>query len=606
MTPAAKLAAGKGAVGYLRVSSREQTDNWSLGRQEDVIRAWSAEHHIPLVDLVTAPDGWESGKDFEDRAGWQAVERHLATGAVGWIVVAAIDRLSRDLQQLAEKVRGWEDQGIAVVAPGMGYGDPVGIGRFMLFIHGLIAEHERHRIIGRVIPGMKARIAAGLPLGRIPLGYRVVAKQHDGPGRPQNCLEPDPATAPIISAIYAEALSHPDIGDRRMAGWAAQRWPDRTWSPGRVTGILTNPVYAGVLEASVGDKAVVRPGNHPAIIDILDFARLQTLRQQRAADLAHGLDAVRASSLLGGIVRCGRCGGAVTWREGPQMPPQPPPFDVTGRYECRGTAGSAGCGTVWNKEIETFVVRALEILLEREAGCIRSIVHDAVERLPGQLDERRKQAESNLAAIDAEVVRITEDLAVGLLTSDAYTTLIKAFDVRRAAAESLLATIDGWTYLARLIMVREGPGAGKLRWVTIQEAIMHLSLPEKRRLLHALSSTITIMPLDRIGHLDGPGEDHDRGIFTGVTVESAITTGPSTMIALGMARLLATEPGYDVARGLEGCGWTKQDSVPETITWSYVSSDPQDGIPTQTLTMSDGDVQRPESLRNPLDANRTL
>ena len=605
MTPAEKLAAGRRAIGYLRVSSRGQTDNWSISRQEDVIRTWSKTYTIPLIDLVTAPDGWESGKDFDDRVGWQAVERHLATGTVGWIVVANIDRLSRDLQQLAEKVRIWEDMGIAVCAPGMGFGDPVGIGRFMLFFHGLLAEHERHRIMGRVIPGMKARIAAGLPLGRIPLGYRVVTKSHNGPQKSRNGLGPDPATASMISSLFAEALRHPEMGDRRLAGWAAQRWPEHSWSPGRVSGILTNIVYTGVLHASVGDHAVVCPTNHPEIVGILDFARLQAQRQQRAADSANGLDAVRAVSLLGGIVRCGRCSGAVTWREGPSSPAQPPPFDVTGRYECHGHADSPGCGAVWSKQIETFVIRALEWLLEREAGCLRALAYDAVDRLPGQLDERRKQAESDVAAIDAEVIRITDDLASGRMSSDAYMVVIKEFDARRAAAESLLTTIDGWTYLAQLIMVREGPGAGALRWVTIQEALMRLSLPEKRRLLGALSQRITIERPERIGSLDGPGEDHERGIFTGVTVETASVSGVSSIIALGMARLLASEPGYDVARGLEGCGWTKQKSAPGTMAWSYGSGDSPHGIPLPTMVLSVDGVQQPESFRRPLDARPT-
>ena len=131
---------------------------------------------------------------------------------------------------------------------------------------------------------------------------------------------------------------------------------------------------------------------------------------------------------------------------------------------------------------------------------------------------------------------------------------------------------------------------------------MRLSLPEKRRLLSALSQRITIERPERIGSLDGPGEDHERGIFTGVTLETASVAGVSSIIALGMARLLASEPGYDVARGLEGCGWTTQKSAPGTMAWSYGSGDSPHGIPMPTMVLSVDGVQQPESFRRPLDA----
>ena len=578
MTPAQKIAAGKCAVGYMRVSSREQTDGWSLKRQEAEIRAWAQQNNIPLIAVVTAPDGWESGKDFDDRVGWKLVEEHLAGGTVGWIVVAAIDRLSRNLSQLAERMRTWENLDIAVVAPGIGYGDPAGVGRFFLHLHGLLAEHERERLIGRVLPGMKARVAAGLPLGRLPMGYRLVAEPVHEHQKSQVRMAPDPATAPIVTALFEYALRHPEMGDRRLAVWAKQRWPLESWSPGRITSILTNPVYMGLLAVSIGTDDVNRHDNHPPLLPVLDFLRLQSLRQQRAGDSARGLDAVRAASWLGGIVRCGKCGGSVTWREGVSLssslssPPRSLLSDASGRYECRGQAASHGCGTVWSKDIEILVQRALECLLENEAGCLRELARNAVEQLPAQLDERRKQADADLTAISAAEIRMTTELAEGRMDGGAYAKAIESLNLRRTAAETLLTAIDGWTYLAQLIMLRDGPGAGTLRWVTIQEAMLRLSLPEKRRLLHALSPSITLEPPGSIGGLDGPGEDHQRGIFTGVRFDEVTLAGPISVIAQGMSRLLATEPGHDVAGGLERWGWTPQENVTGTKTWTQGES----------------------------------
>ncbi len=581
MTPAEKRAAGMGAIGYVRVSTHEQTEGWSLARQEAEIRAWAHQYDIRLIDVVTAPDGWESGKDFE-RIGWQAVERHIAQGTVGWIVVAAIDRLSRNLQQLAEHMRTWEDQNIAVVAPGMGHHDPAGLGRFLLHLHGLFAEHERQRLIGRVIPGMKARLAAGLPLGRLPLGYRLVSDSRDGHQKPRTRLVPEAATAPVVQALFAEALRSPEHGDRRMAAWAAERWPTLSWSPGRVAGILTNLIYTGLLDASVGTEAIVKPDNHPGLIDLVDFARLQVIRQQRAADRDRGLNAVRATSWLGGIVKCGRCGGAVTWRENSLSPPHPTPATGTGQYECRGAAGQHGCGSVWAREIEAFVQRAIEKLLEQDVGQLHAIAADALHRLPAHLDERRARAEADLASITTNEARFTNDLAEGRLSGAAYTTAVETFEARRSAATSLLTEIDGWTYLSRLVVIRDGAAPGTLRWVTLQEAIGRLTLPERRRLLHALSPTITLADLDTMGPLGGAGEDPVHGVFTGVSFARPKLEGVSSVIALGMARLLVTEPGHDVARGLAVSGWSPTGGPAKPV-WTGPHDSQTNGALPQTI-----------------------
>ena len=267
MTPAHKRAAGKGVVGYIRVSSAGQTEGWSLGSQEQSIRDWAERHTIHLIAIEVAPDGCESGATaFDDRVGWLAVESHIATGRVGWIAVAAIDRLSRDLGALADRVRRWIEHDIAIVAPAQGYDQLEGVGPFMLHLWGAMADHERKRLLGRVLPGMEARLHAGLPLGTQPYGYRVAVDAPVNGQRPRRHLVPDPVTAPVVAMLYQQALARPDWGDRRLATWAAQQWPTESWSPGRIANTLTNPIYTGVLRSAVRKESVLLLDNHPAIV----------------------------------------------------------------------------------------------------------------------------------------------------------------------------------------------------------------------------------------------------------------------------------------------------------------------------------------------------
>lgn len=561
MTPDQKRAAGKGVVGYLRVSAAGQTDGWSLGSQERSIRAWAAEHSLAIIAIEQAPDGHESGAlAFDDRVGWQAVERHLATGRVGWIAVSAIDRLSRDLQSLADRVRDWLERDIAVVAPTQGYGQLDGIGSFLLHIWGALAEHERKRLIGRILPGMRARLEGGLPLGTQPWGYRVASDVPLAGHRPRKHLEPDPVAGPIITALFRQALAHPEWGDRQMAAWAARQWPDQRWSVGRVAKLLAHEIYTGVLRGSVRGVPTVILGNHPPLVDPAEFTAVQAARRQRAQDRRNGLQAIHAASWLGGIVRCGCCGGAVTWRA---FTPRERTDARTGgrapdlgRYMCSGGGCSAvdgaarhGCGASWPQDIETFVWRALERLLDADIGMLHAIAQEAVETLPSCLDERHRRAQAELERIDAEEVQATDDLADGGLSAEAYARLVADLEQARQAARALLTETDGWTYLARLIAVHDGPTGGAWRWVPFQAAFFTLSMPERRRLLRAVAQRITLVDPAVFATMH---EDHAAGRFHGVTVEAWTASGARSPIALGMARMLTHHPGWDVVWGTRG------------------------------------------------------
>jgi DNA invertase Pin-like site-specific DNA recombinase len=581
VTPQQKVAAGMGVVGYLRISSRGQTEGWSLEQQERAIRDWAQPQGIPVIAIESAPDGYEGGAvGFDDRVGWQAVERHVATGKVGWVAVAAIDRLSRDLGQLSGQIWTWEEQGIAIVAPGLGYGDPAGVGRFLLQLWGMLAEHERARLISRILPGMSARLQSGLPLGPMPLGYRVEAAAPVAGRRTARRLVPDPATAPVVVALFRQAVAQPTWGDRVMARWAERQWPQLGWTHGRVAGILENGIYTGVLRGSVQGEAVVILDNHTPVVSAAEFAQVQALRAQRARDLEMGLNAVSAPSWLGGIVRCGSCGGRVTWQTSTQPDGGAVRSDAAlrGRYVCSGRSASAAegpakpaCGKTWMQDIETFVWRAVEYLLEQGRSDLRALVNDAVELIPSLLDERRRQAAAQRAAADVDEERLTDDLAAGRISQQDFLAACERSGAQRTAAQVMLEETDGWSYLARLVTVRDGPSGGSKRWLSIADAWGMLDSAERRRLLHAVAERVALTDPVSWEKREAP-EDPAAGRFTGVTVTGWSGTKGRSMLALGLARALVQRPGWDLAAGLRATGWEPE---PETggTEWQQVADE---------------------------------
>lgn len=94
-------------VGYVRVSTRQQTLGDSMEAQEEAIRAWAeAAGHVVVAILE---DGGESGKLAEDqRPGLLAALSMLEAGEAEALVVQRLDRLARALHvQEAVLARAW-------------------------------------------------------------------------------------------------------------------------------------------------------------------------------------------------------------------------------------------------------------------------------------------------------------------------------------------------------------------------------------------------------------------------------------------------------------------------------------------------------------------
>src|ERR1035438_4834804 len=81
------------AIGYVRVSTDKQADRGvSLEAQVEKIRAMATVHDVELVEIIT--DAGESAKDL-DRPGMVRILEMVQSRAVGMVIVAKLDRLTR-------------------------------------------------------------------------------------------------------------------------------------------------------------------------------------------------------------------------------------------------------------------------------------------------------------------------------------------------------------------------------------------------------------------------------------------------------------------------------------------------------------------------------
>src|ERR1035438_9085891 len=86
-------------IGYVRVSTDKQADRGvSLEAQVEKIRAMATVHDVELLDVIV--DAGESAKTL-DRPGMARVLEMVASRAVGMVIIAKLDRLTRSVRDLA-------------------------------------------------------------------------------------------------------------------------------------------------------------------------------------------------------------------------------------------------------------------------------------------------------------------------------------------------------------------------------------------------------------------------------------------------------------------------------------------------------------------------
>lgn len=377
----------------MRVSrkGKRDPDKWlTVPAQRRAIERWVKDHGHRLVDLREDID--ISGR-LDDRPNLEAIVAQVERGELGGLVVAKVDRFSRDLAYGAMVARRIEraggtfvaaDDGVVLSPKGRDFGG--NDAAHFLFAQLLsMSDFFGRRVTRTWHDTIDRRV---LEHGRHWSDVANFGYAKDDDGR----LVPDDRWAPFL----VEAFERRANGDGCST---IARWLDahdvRTGSGGRPThrwvkDLLRNRVYLG--EARAGKR--VREGAHPALIDegLFAAAQLQTGAPRRRPVVAEA-----DAPVLSGLVRCWHCRTVMTgaFTSGRQRVYRCRRFHSGG--ECSGPAGA----------LEAEVLELVEPIFWRTLG--------ADVRARGVTDDegigKRLQADVDRARRALEVYRDAEDLA---------------------------------------------------------------------------------------------------------------------------------------------------------------------------------------------------
>lgn len=368
------------AIGYTRVSTGEQADSGSsLDEQRDRIEAW-AEREGYDVEVLT--DAGISGRR-DDRPNLAAALNAEAEA----FVVAKLDRLGRGARYLLELFERFEAHGVRFVALSDGIDTSTMGGKTIMRFLAVIAETESDNIAERNRMAATALHRQGRYNGPAPIGYRFE----------DALLVVIPGEAGVVRRIFAEY-----VGGRNLSqiarGLNADGIPTKRggcWRQGTLGDLIRNPVYVGRIRL----KSEHADGIHEAIVEVDVFERAQQLARAMSTRKGRGGGRPPAGNHLfsGAMLRCGRCGEAMT-------PRTPYNRKHSQYYVCAGVQ-NLGCAMpqVRRDLVDTAVYSYFE-----QVGLDVEATQQAIEE--GR-DRRVAEISALLAQADAEAHRAADRLA---------------------------------------------------------------------------------------------------------------------------------------------------------------------------------------------------
>ncbi|WP_309546871.1 recombinase family protein [Rhizobium rhizogenes] len=429
-TPA--LAMPRRAALYLRVSTGRQAEqDLSIPDQRRQLVGYCEGRGIEIVAEYVEPGA--SATD-DKRPSFQRMmdEATQKPPPFDTIIVHSFSRFFRDQFQLEFYFRRLAKNGVKLTSITQDLGeDPMSA--MMRQIMALFDEYQSKENAKHTLRAMRENARQGYWNGsRPPFGYRIVAAEMRG-ARTKKKIEPDPALIDTVRMIFRLARLGVEGGDGPMGvrqiahylnGRGLRTQTGGRWGIGTVHDLLTRSTYMGVHRFNVSGKRKGTTKNPedivevavPAIIDKEEFEEVGEMMRSRA----HQLKAARfvsGGTLLGGVVFCADCGGAMTLRTSGKG-------EEYRYYTCCTAArqGKTGCNgrSIRMDELDGLVVDHLETRLlapKRLETVLAGIVDRRADRVDKEKD--RITALRHLAAdTEEKLTRLYRAIEEGLADLD--------------------------------------------------------------------------------------------------------------------------------------------------------------------------------------------
>ena len=220
-------------IGYVRVSTEEQSaEGVSLAAQEAKIRAYADLYDLELIEVIV--DAGQSAKSLK-RPGLTRALGMLKAGKAGGMVIAKLDRLSRNVSDFNSLIEGYfgEKAGKQLMSVADSIDTRTAAGRLVLNVLMSVSQWEREAIGERTKDAMSHKKSKGERVGTIPFGFDLAA---NGVDLISNEIEQ--SVIADIRRLKGEGYSLRSIAEELTRQGASTKKGKAKWSHMTVAGIL--------------------------------------------------------------------------------------------------------------------------------------------------------------------------------------------------------------------------------------------------------------------------------------------------------------------------------------------------------------------------------
>ncbi len=431
----ALIKKGIKVVIYVRVSSKEQVEGYSIGEQIERLNKYCEAMGWEIVDTFIDP-GYSGGDT--DRPGLQAMIKTVETTDIDKVVVYKLDRLSRSQKDTLFLI---EDAFLAnnadFVSMSENFDTSTPFGRAMIGILAVFAQLEREQIKERMSMGKEARAKEGKWHGGAtePIGY-----DYDPATELLNVNEYEAMQIKELFALFLDGVPLRKI--ERIFAEKGYTHKHGTYDPKAMRRLLRSKVYLGYNK----HKDEWHKGEHTPIIDEETYKAAVNLLDQRAEHYKMtGVKPGAQTTYLGGLIHCAHCAGKYTKQMGKKRKDGTAPM----YYVCYSRGGKVkkmikdpNCK---NKNWKMDDLDELVFGQIRELGMKPELIEKIKKEKQSQkTDEPNKIAiiEKEIDKIDAKISRFMDLYGEGIFTIDQVNNKVKPLNEERKGLQKQLDSLN--------------------------------------------------------------------------------------------------------------------------------------------------------------------
>ncbi|QUC01090.1 recombinase family protein [Cellulosimicrobium cellulans] len=284
---------------YVRQSKDATGDGLAVARQEALCRELAAARGFTVGKVYRDND--RSSKAGGKRPEYERLVHDYEAGRVAALLCYDLDRLTRVPRELEDWCDRTERSGLLIVTANGEADLGTDGGRMYARIKAAVARSEVERKGERQKAANRQRVMSGRVYGR-----KLTVGWHD-----LECTEPDEPVHERIRAAVADVLAGASLSSI-AARWNAEGWRSpagKPWSHVTARQFLVRPVNFGLVTYKDEEYRDVVAQWAPVLdVKTYDALRAELSSRGNATQTA----ATVRTFLLGGLLRCGKCGSTMT------------------------------------------------------------------------------------------------------------------------------------------------------------------------------------------------------------------------------------------------------------------------------------------------------